>query len=372
MQNIEQYYKGHSTAESRWARFGPYYAMFPVDFAFNIVNTHSKKGDKIIDPFCGRGSSIFAGSVLGRKCTGIEINPLGWIYSQVKLKPAKKENVLKRLKDIYDLRTEYEKAILNYDKFFRMCFCDEVLKFLLSARDNLNWKKNQADKTLIAFISVYLHARIGEGLSNQMRQTKAMGINYSIDWWKKNGFENPPEINPYMFLKDKIEWRYSKGIHIAQDSNVKLGDSCTVTEKLVKSGSEKFSLLFTSPPYLGVTNYFVDQWLRMWLLGGPEKPVSETHIHKRRFNNKEQYEELLDTVFGNCAKMMKQKSCIYVRTDSRDYTFNTTKKILQTHFPNHKIYIENQPIAKDVKTQTEILGNTSKKPGEIDIILKSD
>ncbi len=29
--------KGFSTAEARWARFGPYYAMFPLEFAFNVV-----------------------------------------------------------------------------------------------------------------------------------------------------------------------------------------------------------------------------------------------------------------------------------------------------------------------------------------------
>ena len=33
MMNVEDIVKGFRTPESRWARFGPYYAMFPVDFA---------------------------------------------------------------------------------------------------------------------------------------------------------------------------------------------------------------------------------------------------------------------------------------------------------------------------------------------------
>ena len=37
--------KGFKTPESRWARFGPYYAMFPLDFAFEVVEKYSKKGD---------------------------------------------------------------------------------------------------------------------------------------------------------------------------------------------------------------------------------------------------------------------------------------------------------------------------------------
>uniref|UniRef100_UPI000AE9AEE1 site-specific DNA-methyltransferase n=1 Tax=Treponema endosymbiont of Eucomonympha sp. TaxID=1580831 RepID=UPI000AE9AEE1 len=61
MTATEQILKGHKTAESRWARFGPYYAMFPLDFAFSIIENYSKEGDYIIDPFAGRCSSVFAG-----------------------------------------------------------------------------------------------------------------------------------------------------------------------------------------------------------------------------------------------------------------------------------------------------------------------
>lgn len=45
---------GYSIAEARWARYGPYYAMFPLEFAFDVVNKYSKEGDFILDPFAGR------------------------------------------------------------------------------------------------------------------------------------------------------------------------------------------------------------------------------------------------------------------------------------------------------------------------------
>ena len=55
--------RGNSNAVTRWAKFGPYYAMFPIDFAFDVVSKYSKKGDYIIDPFAGRFSSVYAGGV---------------------------------------------------------------------------------------------------------------------------------------------------------------------------------------------------------------------------------------------------------------------------------------------------------------------
>ncbi len=88
-------------------------------------------------------------------------------------------------------------------KFYRICYCDEVLKFLLSARKNLDWKNSNVDATLMSIILVYLHAKMGEGLSNQMRMTKSMGINYSLEWWKENGLMNPPELNPVEVILNK-------------------------------------------------------------------------------------------------------------------------------------------------------------------------
>ena len=64
---------------------------------------------------------------------------------------------------------------------------------------------------------------------------------------------------------------------------------------------------------------------------------------------------------------MKKKSTIYVRTDSREFTFNSTLEILRKHFPRHKAKISDKPFSK--KTQTEIMGNSSSANGEVDIIL---
>lgn len=368
----EKILKGFETAEARWARYGPYYAMFPLEFAFDVVEKYSKKGDFIIDPFAGRCSSIYAGGVLGRNSLGIEINPVGWLYGSVKLKPADKNDVIDRLLDIYNLRNSFNEYIEQMPEFYRICYCDEVLKFLLAARTHLDWKNNNIDATLMSILLIYLHAKLGEGLSNQMRMTKSMGINYSIQWWKQKGMTTPPEINPLEFILKKIEWRYEKGKPNVTDSFVIFGDSSNelinIANKAVNNDI-KFSLLFTSPPYCSITDYHADQWLRLWLLGGTESPQSYKDKHKGRFGNKQEYYELLDNVFGHCAKMMKSKSTVYVRTDKREFTFNSTLEILKKHFPNHKVQIIEKPLTKDTKTQTKLFGDKSMKPGEVDIIL---
>ena len=373
MITIENITKGFKTAEARWSRFGPYYAMFPVDFAFDVVNKYSKAGEYILDPFAGRCSSIYAGGVLGRYSLGIEINPVGWLYGNVKLNPANKDDVIDRLLEIYGKRNYYNRAIEKMPEFYRVCYSDEVLKFLLSARKNLDWKNNNIDATLMSIILVYLHAKIGEGLSNQMRMTKSMGMNYSIKWWKQNGFEKPPEINPVELLLNKINWRYKKGMPKITESAVIFGDSTTELQKISERALQndiRFSLLFTSPPYYSITDYHADQWLRLWMLGGPEIPKSYGEKYKGRFIDKERYYNLLDSVFGLSSTMMSENSVVYVRTDKREFTLSSTIEILKKHFPNHSMRIIEKPLKEDTKTQTKLFGDKTMKPGEVDIIMK--
>ena len=372
--NISNIVNGHSTAEARWARYGPYYAVFPVDFAFNVINKYSKRGDNIIDPFAGRCTSVYAGGVLGRNSLGFEINPVGWLYGTVKIHPAKYEDVVERLQSLRNISGDFVQEAKELSEFFHVCYCDEVLKFLCTARKSLDWRNDPIDATLMSIILIYLHGKIGEGISNQMRMTMSMGMNYSINWWKKNNMPIPPKINPYDFFVHKLQWRYKKGIpQIQTETQVILGDCTKEVQRIVDNTintDKRYSLLFTSPPYYAVTDYHIDQWLRLWMLGGTPYPKSANDGHKGRFGNKENYYELLDSVFEKCSHIMAPKSTIYVRTDSREYTLQTTLEILNKYFPDFKQRKINKPIGEETRTQTDLYGNHSTAKGEVDIILR--
>src|SRR5206468_9414868 len=88
---------GYATAESRWAGVGPYYAMFPVEFSDHVVQKYTSAGATILDPFAGRGTAIFSAATKDRIGMGVELNPVGWVYSQAKLNAASKHDVIERL-----------------------------------------------------------------------------------------------------------------------------------------------------------------------------------------------------------------------------------------------------------------------------------
>src|SRR5258708_29681607 len=112
----------------------------------------------------------------------------------------------------------------------------------------------------------------------------------------------------------------------------------------------QFDLLFTSPPYYNITSYHYDQWLRLWMLGGDNIPSKTGGDSQNGFWSKPNYRSLLEQVFAKCASVLSQNASIYVRTDSREFTKETTVQVLKATFPDKKLHIEPKPIKKQNQT----------------------
>jgi hypothetical protein len=358
------------TAAKRWEGIGPYYAMFPIRFADAVIKEHTSAGDTVLDPFAGRGTAIFSAAALGRRGFGIEISPVGWVYAKVKLGPAPLEQVEERLAEIVEASGEYAEQARSLPRFFKKCFSPSVRRFLLAARDSLDWRRCSCDRTLMAILLVYLHGKKGQALSNQMRQTKAMSPHYAINWWDENGTK-PPDLDILEFMLQRIRWRYEEGLVKANGSWVFLGNSLTllpeVEHRMRKYEMPKARLLLTSPPYFGVTNYHYDQWLRLWLLGFETDAYVTRGPYRGRFTHPALYKDLLKKVFCRAAKLVADDAVIYVRTSKNPFTAGATLDAMLEAFPKKRLVERCQPFRKP--TQTHLFGDKTPKAGEVDLIL---
>lgn len=354
-----------STVEGRWRGFGPYYAMFPVDFARKVIANYCPPGGSVLDPFCGRGTVPFVAMATGREALGADINPVAWVYAKVKTAPfPNPSGLLERAKEIQRCINTSDKDAEN--EFQKYAWSSEVLGFLNAARRELDWRNSSLDRTLMGILLVHLHAKLGEGLSNQLRQSKAMSPKYSVSWWKKRNM-TPPNIDIIQFLEKKLGWRYQKGILQCSlgtsHPEILLGDSRRTV--LQAKSRLQADLILTSPPYYGITNYRYDNWMRLWLLGeGPALPQAESAA---RHGNQVEYQKLLEQTFNVCKARAKEKAKVYVRTDARQFTLETTVDSLRKVWPDKDLYYAFDGFKK--ATQTALFGDKEKKPGEVDLLL---
>ncbi len=364
----------YQDAESRWAGVGPYYAMFPVEFADEVVRTHTSYGETVLDPFAGRGTAIFSAATQQRYGIGIEINPVGYVYAKAKLRAANREAVELRLDEFGDRAGQSKDRAAQLPRFFHRCFSHRVRRFLLATRAGLNWRRNKVDQTVTALLLVYLHGKMGSALSNQMRQTKSMSPQYAVRWWDEHDLD-PPDIDPVAFVKDRLAWRYAKGTPETSSGRMYLGNSIEKLERIhqeIQGGSRtKVNLLFTSPPYYAITNYHYDQWLRLWLLGGPPNALLKGNGRGGKFESRDGYRRLLERVFTRAARLLEDDATVYVRTDSREFTYRTTLAVLRDVFPDKHLAEVHRPMLKPSQTALFGKANTpAEKNGEVDLILR--
>ena len=244
---------------------------------------------------------------------------------------------------------------------------------MLAARADLNWRRNRVDLTVAALLLVYLHGKIGSALPNQMRQTKSMSPQYAERWWDEHDLD-PPDVDPVAFMKARLSWRYAKGTPRGLSGRMYLGNSIEKLERLrqaIEDGSRaKANLLFTSPPYRAITNYHYDQWLRLWLLGGPPNALLNGNGRGGKLEGRDSYRRLLERVFAGAARVLEDDATVYVRTDSREFTYCTTLVVLRDIFPDKHVTEVSRPMLRP--SQTALLGRANtpaEKNGEVDLIL---
>jgi hypothetical protein len=331
--------------------------MFPISFARAAIETLCPAGGAVLDPFCGRGTVPYVARVTHRPSLGIDLNPVAYLFSAVKTDPEPSiERVIERVAQAAKAVAATDMVAAN--EFQKLAWSPRVLGFLNAARRLLDWRASRLDRTVMAFLLVHLHGKTGNAVSNQMRQSKSMAPGYAVRWWTERGL-TPPDLDPVRYFADRAAWRYRHGVPTGAEARIELGDA----REALLTTHQRFAMLFTSPPYYGVTNYRLDNWIRLWMLGEGELPNYAT---AQRYRDRKRYAEMLRGVFSAVKRTLERDAIIYVRTDTRSFTQLTTQAVLSELWPSHGQFARCETPAQ---SQTRLFGHKSDKPGETDFLL---
>jgi len=297
----------------------PYFAMFPETFVQEQVDAYTKARDLVFDPFSGRGTTLLQSLLMGRRAIASDINPVAYCISGAKASVPKLSTVLKRLAVLernFD-PTAQERSAAALPEFFSHAYCPVTLSQIVFLRETLAWRRTTVDRFIAALVLGSLHGEMDKSssyFSNQMPRTISTKPDYSVRYWTEHKL-SAPERDVFDLLRKRAEYRLNSDAPSMRGS-VALIDARKSSAAFGRY-KRQVNLIVTSPPYLDVTRYEEDQWLRLWFLGHDPFPTYSKVSVDDRHTAPAKYWAFLSSVWRGLAGILSPKCVMICRIGTK-------------------------------------------------------
>jgi hypothetical protein len=288
-----------------------YLASFPAALAHAFIGRYSRRGDVVLDPFSGRGTTPLQACAEGRIGLGGDLNPFAHLLTAAKVEPAAPAEARTRLAGLRLTWATDSAAWLALAEAVladpgptgalvpiagsgdrplgtapgepvpaevAVAFHRRTLAQLLLVRTSLRLDR-PTDRFLAAALTGILHGKSASYLSTIMPNTFSMAPRYVRDFAARTEFHSP-ERDVFDGLELKLGRLYRQAAPQTPGLAL-LGDARDIAtrarEALRQRGlPDRARLVVTSPPYLRVVKYGYYNWLRTWLLGFDAAAIDAT------------------------------------------------------------------------------------------------
>ncbi len=319
-------------------RLHPYLGKFIPQLVEVFLHHYFKKGDSILDPFMGSGTTLIEANILGMHSAGIEISLFNCLIADIKTRKYDISLIEKEIKDILFKTKEYSKwlpqrekqtiLLENYFKKYKInseylnkWLSDRALQEILFYRNQIKNYKNQ-DILKIILSRATRSARLIPHYDLARPQKPVREKYYCI---KHRRICEP--INEAIKFINRYSWdtirRLKEFDNLRTSATIKViqGDSREIDFNKIDGYKEgEFDGIFTSPPYVGLIDYHDQHRYAYELFGFDDNgfkeigPASKGRSRKA----KEEYKNGIITVFQNMNRFLKPKAKIFVVVNDRD------------------------------------------------------
>ncbi len=244
-----------------------YRACFKPQLPKYFILKFSNRGDKIYDPFMGRGTTLLEGALLGRRIVGNDVNPLSKILLNPRLNPPTLEEIENRLKIIPI------EANVSADIDLSMFYHSDTESEIVSLKHYLFYSKmNGLEDNIDRWIRMVATNRL-TGHSPGFFSVYTLPPNQAASQNSQIKINNKRNQKPdYRDIK-KVILKKSKTLLKSVNSIIRVQlNQISKTTLLLENKAEhttriknnSIQLTVTSPPFLDIVQYSKDNWLRCW------------------------------------------------------------------------------------------------------------
>lgn len=288
--------------------------MFPLEYPNRVLQKHRKENPVVLDPFCGRGTTLFSARKLGFSSWGIDSSPVAVAIARAKLASCHSDAPLELAGKLIERIDPIE---FPDTLFFRSAYHKSTLRDICALREGLLGIETETDASSILRAAVLgclhgplpKHAENAGYFSNQMPRTYASKPDYAVRFWKERGLK-APKVDVLRVLRRKIE--RLTGLDQASPcpiSHVLHGDAQSAD--VFQSITTAPSVVITSPPYYGMRTYVQDQWIRNWFLGGPHS-IDYSAGPQLHHGGQQAFAASLGRVWGNIARSTAPSESVHM------------------------------------------------------------
>jgi hypothetical protein len=300
----------------------PYSGSFPPELARHFIQEYTAKGDSVLDPFSGGGTTPLEAKLQGREAKASDVFQYAHVLSSAKC------DIVERKKFVEYVDSVFEEAsnlggqnVENED--LKVFFSENTLNLLLKLREVQKDRTGRKARLFDALMCGIIHGSSSYHISVPTKEMFPMGTSYVKEYIEKNDLSKPDKN-----IKSCLLSKYDRVTEDYEPQSKSSADVRSLDATNLDFKQNITDLVLTSPPYLHLISYAYNNWIRIWWLRGDYESERDNIVTTQDLDK---FRNFVSDALAEISRVLKDDGkAVIVSGDVKKRKRNKSDVIVQT------------------------------------------